>query len=69
MGTEISLTIKEATLDWSKNSLGYDHGKLSSHLISMSGHPLYKNLNTTGMTKTIYIVMMEYCTVLALDAN
>ncbi|EOC0083274.1 HEPN/Toprim-associated domain-containing protein [Cronobacter sakazakii] len=28
MGTEISLTIKEAILDWSKNSLGYDHGKL-----------------------------------------
>jgi hypothetical protein len=28
VGTEISLTIKEATLDWSKNLLGYDHGKL-----------------------------------------
>lgn len=28
MGTEISLTVSEVTIDFSKNSLGIDHGML-----------------------------------------
>ena len=43
MGTEISLKVSGATLDWSKNSLGVDHGALfqSTDHIMIPQHERY----------------------------
>lgn len=43
MGTEISLKVSGATIDWSKNSLGIDHGALfqSADHIMIPQHELY----------------------------